>query len=150
VDDLVPVFNTIMWATDGSAAAEQALPYAKSLAARDGAKLVVAHTVETFTGSRAAGLTLYADEDAVEAKLEELIAELEGEGLDASLKIVTRAGVHPAHALADIAEEVGADLIVVGTRGHTVYAGLLLGSVTHRLLHIVSCPVMAVPPARSA
>jgi nucleotide-binding universal stress UspA family protein len=37
------------------------------------------------------------------------------------------------------------DAIVVGTRGHTPIAGLLVGSVTQRLLHIAPCPVIVVP-----
>jgi nucleotide-binding universal stress UspA family protein len=51
-----------------------------------------------------------------------------------------------AHAIAELAESQGADIIAVGTRGHTALAGLLLGSVTQRLLHIAPCPVLAVPP----
>ena len=39
-------------------------------------------------------------------------------------------------------------MIVVGTRGHTAIGGLLLGSVTQRLLHIGTCPVLAVPAVR--
>jgi nucleotide-binding universal stress UspA family protein len=53
----------------------------------------------------------------------------------------------PAEVLARLAQSEDADFIVVGTRGHSSVAGLLLGSVTQRLLHIASVPVLAVPPA---
>ena len=50
--------------------------------------------------------------------------------------------------LADHARAGDADVIVVGTRGRTTLAGLLLGSVTQRLMHVSPCPVLAVPSAR--
>ena len=52
---------------------------------------------------------------------------------------------HAARTIAEIAEEVEADLIVVGTHGYGRVAGLLLGSVTQGLLHAGVCPVLAVP-----
>ena len=46
------MFKVIVWATDGSSAAEQALPYAKGLAQANGARLVAVH-VDEFVVDRA-------------------------------------------------------------------------------------------------
>jgi nucleotide-binding universal stress UspA family protein len=56
----------------------------------------------------------------------------------------------PAHVIADAAAKESADVIVTGTRGHTALAGVFLGSVAQRLLHLAGCPVLVVPDAASA
>lgn len=96
------------------------------------------------------GLAVYPDEDVVKAKLEETVQQLARDGFKPSLRIVDHVGPQPAHEIADIAREVGADLVVMGTRGHGPIAELLLGSVVLRLLHVAPCPVLAVPPAASS
>jgi nucleotide-binding universal stress UspA family protein len=142
----VLMFNTIVWATDGSENADRALSLAQELAPGEhGASLVVVHIVEKYASHSAAGLAMHADEEQVEAKLKGLVEDLSGKGLNASLKIVNHMGPQPAHEIADLAREVGADLIVVGTRCHAALSGLLLGSVTQRLLHVTPCPVLVVP-----
>lgn len=138
------MFKTIVWATDGSEAADRALPYAKALAEGDGRSLVVIHSEEHFVG-RASAYPVRADEDELKTKIRRQVDEARAEGLDATFKAVTGTAPHAAHMIADVAREVGADLIIVGTRGHAPVAGLLLGSVTQRLLHIAPCPVLAVP-----
>ena len=64
----------------------------------------------------------------------------------AELVVISAVAGGPAHVIADVAREVNADVIVVGTRGHHQVSSLIF-SVTHTLLHMSTCPVLAVPPA---
>jgi nucleotide-binding universal stress UspA family protein len=51
----------------------------------------------------------------------------------------------PAQALAELATERDARVIVIGTRGESPLRGALLGSTAHKLLHIADRPVLVVP-----
>jgi nucleotide-binding universal stress UspA family protein len=73
------------------------------------------------------------------------VEEARKEGVDASFTILPGLAHGTAHAIADRARELDADVIVAGTRGHGVVAGLLLGSVTQRLQHVAPCPVLVIP-----
>jgi nucleotide-binding universal stress UspA family protein len=137
------MFKSIVWATDGSAAADRALPYVRSLAS-DGGEVVVLHCDELLVG-RGGGQHTIPDEEDVRTKIEGQATELNDAGIKATARIVTTATAGAAHAIADSATELGADVIVVGTRGHNPFVGLLLGGLTLRLLHIAPCPVLAVP-----
>lgn len=53
---------------------------------------------------------------------------------------------HPAQVLLDAAG--GTQLLVVGSRGHGAFAGMLLGSVSQHCVQHASCPVVVVPPAQ--
>jgi nucleotide-binding universal stress UspA family protein len=144
------MFKTILWATDGSATADRALPYAKALAAGEGAKLLVVHCKEIIVGGRGSGYPVNADEEELLAKIQGQVDELKAEGVDAALEVISGVASGAAHAIADVARDEHADLIVVGTRGHAPVAGLLVGSVTQRLLHVSPCPVLAVPAGKHA
>ena len=143
------MFKTIIWASDGSDAADLALPYAKSLGAEPGRRFVAVHCKELLVG-RVGGAPLLADEPDVEEKIRRQVDEAQQEGIDATFRLISAAAPSAAQAIAEVARELEADTIVVGTRGHTPFAGLLLGSVTHRLLHIAPCPVLAVPATKTA
>jgi nucleotide-binding universal stress UspA family protein len=140
------VFKKVIWATDGSESADRALPLAKTIAAESQAPLIVVYSEEfTMPGKGGGSLPVHANEEEIQAKIEGQVAELASEGLTATLESTRTKVGGAAHSIAEIAAHEQADLIVIGTRGHTALAGLLLGSVTQRLLHIAPCPVLAVP-----
>lgn len=139
------MFKTIVWATDGSDAADAALPQVRQLASANGTAVVVMHCEETFVGPRAYGLDVHVDEEDVKAKIRNQAEELASEGFEVKTEFVSEHAGIAAHAIAEAAGNDGADLIVVGTRGHTRLGGLLVGSVTQRLLQVSPCPVLAVP-----
>jgi nucleotide-binding universal stress UspA family protein len=140
------MFKSIVWANDGSEAALRALPLVKELAHAGDATVTLVHVVERIEGGGAVGLPRRADEAQVQAELGRITGELQQEGITASLEIKGDVGARPAHEVAEIARQTGADLIVAGSRGHTAIGGLLLGSVAYRLLHLAPCPVLVVPP----
>lgn len=142
------MFKKIVWATDGSAAADSALPYVKDLASNNGGSaVVIVHSTELLLGPHAGGDPVRADEDQLQAKISGQARELAAAGFEVQTKFVGGpSAVGAARHIADAAQQVDGDLIVVGTRGRSPASGLLLGSVAQRLMHISRCPVLAVPP----
>lgn len=142
------MFETIVWATDGSELADRALLHVTELAQLHRSKIVAVHANELLHG-RYGGAPLLADEPDLQAKIESQVQGLCDAGFDASLEI--RADGHDVPTLiATAAEDVGADLIVVGTHGHGGIAAAILGSVARGLCHAAHCPVLVVPPARAS
>ncbi len=140
------MFKVIIWASDGSENADRALDCARGLAEADSARLLAVHVKEMTVG-RSGGYPVQVDEEEVERKIQAQVNDLNDAGLNASYEQLGATAGGAAHAIADAAKDAGADLIVVGTRGQGPISGLLLGSVTQRLLHVASCPVLSVPPA---
>jgi len=138
------MFKTLVLALDGSEESRRAIPVAVELARRDHAKIVIAHVEQDIAGK--GGGPIKATEDEIQAEIRTLGEELSAQGVETSVEMTSVMLGGPAHAIDEIADKAGADLIVVGTRGHGQIAGLLLGSVTQRLLHIAKRPVLAVPP----
>jgi nucleotide-binding universal stress UspA family protein len=138
------MFKTIVLAMDGSEHAETAVPVAADLARRYGAKIVIAHVDERIVAKGGAP-SIRADEDEIKSELRRRAEELTSEGIEASAEFATIALGGPAAAIIEIADRVGGDLIVAGNRGRSAVAGLLVGSVIHRLLHIAKRPVLTIP-----
>jgi nucleotide-binding universal stress UspA family protein len=138
--------DTVIVALDGTTS-ERALPAARELAEQFLARIVVVHVVNQLVGGARGGrFPTRADEHERRARLQELVAELRGDGFDADLEVYTTTLGHPASIIADTARRHRASAIVLATRGHAPVIGVLASSVTQRLLHQAPCPVLVVTP----
>ena len=137
------MFKTIVVGVDGSDGAKHAIPFAAELARRDDAGIVLAHVEEDIVGK--GGGPIVANEDEIQAEIDRVAEELSSDGVDTSVKKTSVYLGGPAPAIMKFADEADADLIVVGSRGHSALAGVLLGSVAQRLLHLAHQPVLVVP-----
>ena len=137
------MFKTIVLALDGSETSKRAIPVAVELAKRDGAKLVLAHVDERVVAK--GGGDIHFDEQEIQSDVRKLAEELAGDGLETGVEMADVMAGGAGRVIAEIAERVSADLIVTGTRGHSPVGGVLVGSVTQRLLHLAKQPVLVVP-----
>jgi nucleotide-binding universal stress UspA family protein len=141
------MFKTLIFATDGSAAADRVLLYVEHLARKEEAQVVVVHAYELpQVYEWAEG---YADLEArfkqvAEEVAEDAVAELELGGVRAVADV--RQGPAP-QAILEAARAHQADLIVMGSRvgSRENMAEMLLGSVSAYVLRYAPCPVLAVP-----
>jgi len=142
------MFETIVWATDGSELADRALDQVRKLAEAHGSRIVAVHANE-FLAGRFGGAPILADEPDLQEKIAGQVDELCAEGFDARLEV--RSGsADVARLVASAADDVDADLIVVGTHGRGSVTSALMGSVARSLCHTSRRPVLVVPPVRSA
>ena len=137
------MISTVVVALDGSDASERTLPVLRELTGSDGVRVEIVHVRERLVG-RPAG-PLHVNEEELTDRVKAQADELAKAGYDTHVHIEPTVGTQPAHIIAEHAKKCGADLIITGTRGHGPVAGLLLGSVATRLLHVAPCPVVVVP-----
>jgi nucleotide-binding universal stress UspA family protein len=140
-------YASIVVGTDGSPTAERAVLQASTMAAAEGARVVIV-TAYVPTGNASADAAAVPDDlrfvlsDRVQA--EELaergrkIAKEAGVG-----KVVVQAiAGDPASVLLEAAKDFDADLIVVGSKGLTSHAHFILGSVASSVAHHAPCDVL--------
>jgi nucleotide-binding universal stress UspA family protein len=138
------MFKHILIAVDGSVHSDKALDYARGMAEGFGARLMVLHAYpqtsdllgykdfeRLMSRRKAAGQEII---DAARDRLGDIDAAvdenlLEGPEADAILAAVQTHGV---------------DLIVMGTRGRGAIEGMLFGSVSRKVTHLATCPVLLI------
>ena len=145
-------FKNILSPTDFSEHSYKAIKVAGELALHFSARLVVLHVVSLtplITGSvdtPGFDVAYYQQELEKDAReqLQDVIKKLVSKDVKNFASMIA-SGSYPDEILR-IAREEKSDLIVIGTRGRTGVAHLVLGSVAERVVQLAPCPVLTIGP----
>jgi nucleotide-binding universal stress UspA family protein len=144
------MFQSIVVGTDGSETAGVAVREAIELAKAVGGSIELVSAFEPVPNQRLREESRQAPEDLqwmvnpredVEATLRDAAERVNDAGV--TVNTYAREG-DPADAILDVAEERGADLIVVGNKGMTGAKRFLLGSVPNKVSHHAPCSVLII------
>jgi nucleotide-binding universal stress UspA family protein len=138
-------FQNILYATDFSTAAADAIPYVKRIATHYEAKLVALNVHTPTVNPMTPPETWRALEEAEKAVEQEHREVLQRTFEGIPTQVVIEEGSIEENLQAAI-EKYHIDLLVIGTRGRTGLGKLLLGSVAEEILRSVACPVLTVGP----
>lgn len=140
--------KTILIPTDFSSCAKQAAEEALALVRGFGGRVVFLHVMERHylypPAYGIAPLFPSISPEFLEPEWQEFLHELPlGGGLQWEQQ--TREG-RAAQTIVEVAKEIGAELVVMGTHGRTGLAHMLLGSVTEKVVRLAECSVLTVRP----
>ncbi len=148
------MFKNIIVALDGSTHAKRAAVIATDLAHRYASRLRFITVTKPPPKRISAELKHYIEIEHLSGKPEELVSDAVQKMLADAERHARRKGVKDVRAIAQsgpvartiigYAKRQKADLIVMGSRGLGDIEGLLLGSVSHKVVSLADCPVMTV------
>ena len=138
------MLSTILVPLDGSALAEQALPFAERVARAAQARVILTRVVPAYSGAE----TSVEASEALAARenLEEIASRLRRAGI--TVGVTVPEGDAAAQTVGTVAA-LGVDLIVMSTHGRSGIGRWLYGSVADAVIRLANVPVMLVPPHMS-
>jgi nucleotide-binding universal stress UspA family protein len=137
-------FSNILIPVDESKHSQKAFEYGVSLSEMTNGKITILHCHRPVpTGLGEPNFQKAIDDNTREsyAILKTYTQQLTQKGIDYCEKVI---GGETAKTITSIAENEECDLIVMGSKGKSDIEGLLVGSVTHKVLHTAPCPVLVV------
>jgi nucleotide-binding universal stress UspA family protein len=144
------MFDRIVVGTDGSDTASEAVRQAADLAALSKSELNIVSAFEPVSQSKLREEAVDVPGDVSQAinprqDVEVTLDKASGIAKKADVDVQThpREG-DPADAILDVAEEINADLIIVGNKGMTGAKRFLLGSVPNKVSHHAPCSVLII------
>ena len=138
------MFSRILVAVDGSESSKKAFDKSVFLAQKCNSKLYVVNVVLDweYGGDSAATFELI---DELRARGTELLEQCKKQALQSNVQVETvlEQGDY-AHEIIEVAKRKDCELIIMGSRGMSPIKELMLGSVSLKVMHHASCPVMVV------
>ncbi len=137
------MFEKIVVAVDGSEYSQAAVRAAAGLAAKAGSQVDVVHVHEhDVIPAKASVAPDLESADEARAVVASALAQLKESGIDANGHLLQSATRDVPRKILEVADETGADLIIVGSRGLSSLTGMLVGSVSNKLIHTAKMGVM--------
>jgi nucleotide-binding universal stress UspA family protein len=138
------VYDKILLAVDHSEMSDRAVVAARDLAVLSKGEVWVLHLRERETGAKTGVLPADETTDDANAKVAACVETLAQAGVKAHGEVRNTIFGYAAREIVNDAQEIGADVIVMGSRGRGDIAGLLLGSTAHKVIHLSDRPVLVV------
>ena len=130
-------------AVDGSESAKKAFEKSMYLAQKCNSNLDLVHVIQCELGGDSA--TTFEIIEDLKNKAKKMLEEYKIQASKNSISIqITVTQGDPAQVIIELAKAKSYDLIIMGTRGRTPFQELLIGSVSQKVMHHASCPVMVV------
>ncbi|TVP66805.1 MAG: universal stress protein [Leptolyngbya sp. LCM1.Bin17] len=135
------MFKTVLFPIDMSSEAQQAAPKVAELVKLHQSQLILLSVVEPTEPGSTASFSQSSPE-AVARLLGQAKQQFASQGI--ATEVIERQG-QPAFVICDVADELNADLIVMGCRGVGLIEDIQAESVTSRVINLSPCPVLIVP-----
>ena len=138
------VYEKILVAVDHSEMSDRAVAAARDLAVLSKGEVWVLHLRERELGAKTGVIPANETTDDANAAVAASVDALTRAGVKAHGEVRNTIFGYAAREIVNDAQEIGADVIVMGSRGRGDIAGLLLGSTAHKVIHLSDRPVLVV------
>jgi nucleotide-binding universal stress UspA family protein len=138
------MYDRILVAVDHSEISDRAVVAARDLAVLSKGEVWVLHLREREMGAKTGMLVIDETTDDANAAVAAAVDVLAQAGVKAHGEVRNTIFGYAAREIINDADEVNADVIVMGSRGRGDLAGLLLGSTAHKVIHLSDRPVLVV------
>jgi len=136
------MYERLLVAVDHSEVSDRVIAAARDIATLSKGKVWVLHLQEREFG-RVGRAPVESDEEAREAVTQGVQALIQA-GVDAQGEVREALHGHAAREIVEDAKKHDAGVIIMGSRGRSDLAGLVLGSTAHKVIHLTDRPVLVV------